>query len=375
MRSATIVWSSFILTAACSSATPPQPGSQGTSSSNAAIGVGSRRQHQQVVERRDIVSDRPGALAQDTDLINAWGLAFNPRGVAWVSANGSGLAAVYNEAGQHVIPSVTIPVPNGGTPPSTPTGQVFNGDTSAFKGDLFIFVTEDGTISGWQPSDGSTAMLRVDNSASGAVYKGVTIAKTAASQSMLFAANFHGGTVEAFDANYAPTSTSGGFMDADIPAGFAPFNVQEVGGNLVVTYALQDADAHDDVAGPGNGFVDLYDTNGGLIARLISRDDLNSPWGVTMTPANFGSIPHRLLIGDFGDGAINVYLLTGTGKVTRAMHEGALVDDNGNPLVIEGLWALKFGPGAGGFDKNNLYFTAGPDDESHGVFGQLELPH
>lgn len=375
MRSLTVVWSSFILTAACSSATPAQPGPDGTSSSNSAMGTGSNRQHQQVVERRDIVSDQPGALALDTDLVNAWGLAFNPRGVAWVSANGTGLSAVYNEDGEHVIPSVTIPVPPGGTPPSAPTGQVFNQDTSAFEGDLFIFVTEDGTIAGWQPSDGSTAVLRVDNSTSEAIYKGVTLAKAADGKPMLFATNFHGGVIEAFDSTYASASPEGGFTDTDIPAGFAPFNVEAVDGNLVVTYALQDQDAEDDVAGAGNGFVDLFDTSGHLIARLISRGELNAPWGVTMTPAHFGSIPHRLLVGNFGDGVTNVYLLTGTGKVTRAMHEGALVDDTGSPLVIDGLWALKFGPGAGGFDVNDLYFTAGPEDETHGVFGELELPH
>lgn len=375
MGSTQLAWTSLLFVAAgCGSGSPPSPPSpEGIASTEATLGIGSHRRHQQAVERRDIVSDQPGALTQDTTLVNAWGLAFNPRGVAWVTANGTGLSAVYDEAGAQVIPSVTIPAPPGATPPSAPTGQVFNPDASAFGGDRFIFVTEDGTVSGWQPGNGASAVLRVDSSASEAIYKGVTIAKAADGQPLLFVTNFHAGTIEAFDSSYMPVSPAGGFLDPGMPAGFAPFNVEELEGNLAVTYAKQDADAEDDVAGPGNGYVDLFDTAGSLIARLISQGALNAPWAIAMTPANFGSIPHRLLIGNFGDGVTNVYLLTGSGSRTRAMREGALTDDAGNVLAIDGLWALRFGPGAGGFEKNDLYFTAGPDDESHGVFGELEL--
>ncbi len=323
----------------------------------------------QVVERTDIVSNLPGAEAQDPDLQNAWGLAFNPAGVAWVSANETGLSGVYDSAGHNVIPSVTIPPPLGGTPPSHPTGQVFNGDPSAFMGDRFIFVTEDGTISGWQ--GGASAVLRVDNSASTAVYKGVTIAMHRG-RPRLYAANFHAGTVEVYDDTYAPVNTHHKFRDDAIPCDFAPFNVQEIEGLLFVTYAKQDADKHDDVKGPGNGFVDVFDPGGRLVSRLIAHDGLNSPWGLARAPKGFGHLAHHLLVGNFGDGVINVYDLELSRWEAHAEHDGVLGLDKRNPLVIDGLWALRFGVDAGGFSSTDLYFTAGPNGEADGVFGELE---
>jgi uncharacterized protein (TIGR03118 family) len=375
MSSIRFLWTSVIVsTVACGGETAPQPSAESTTSSVATLGANAHRPlRQQVVERTDIVSDQPGAEALDPTLVNAWGLAFNPLGFAWVSATESGISEVYDEEGNHVIPSVVIPVPEGAEGPSAPTGQAFNGDANAFGGDRFIFVTEEGTIAGWQRANGSLATLRVDNSASEAGYKGVTIANDMSGAARLFATNFHNASVDVFDAGYAPLTTSGGFVDADIPAGFAPFNVQELDGKLVVTYAKQDEEGEDDVAGPGNGFVDLFDTDGSLIARLISQGELNAPWGIAMTPGDFGSIPHRLLVGNFGDGVINVYVLAGSGGHTQAMHEGTLVDSSGAVLAIDGLWALRFGPGAGGFETDDLYFTAGPDDETHGVFGELGI--
>jgi uncharacterized protein (TIGR03118 family) len=328
---------------------------------------------ERVVARTDIVSDLPGATVTDPTLVNAWGLAFNPMGAAWVNANGSGLSEVYNADGTRPIPAVTIPALPTATGPSSPTGLVFNSTTTNFMGDAFIFVTEDGTIAGWQPSDGTTAVMRVDSSSTGAVYKGVTLATDTSGATRLFAADFHNGRIDVFDSTYAPVMATGGFVDAALPAGFAPFNVREVGGALIVTYALQDAMAQDDVKGLGNGFVDLFDLNGVLLTRLISQGDLNSPWGIAVAPSSFGAAPNQLLIGNFGDGKIHAYTFDMTvPQQASAKPVGALHTTTNTELVIDGLWALDFGPNAGGFSPNLLYFTAGPAMEMHGVFGRLQ---
>jgi uncharacterized protein (TIGR03118 family) len=334
---------------------------------NGRVGGGNNRPQNTAltVKRTDIVSDQAGAQVRDEMLVNAWGLAFNPAGVAWVSATESGVSAVYDANGNAKISAVTIPsMPD--EEASAPTGQVYNGDASSFMGDLFVFVTEDGTISGWQQTMGGVATQRVDNSESEAIYKGVTIV-TGASGPRLYAADFHNAKVDVFDATYEPV-TAGGFADPDMPEGFAPFNVEALNGSLVVTYALQDADAEDDEKGAGNGFVDLFTVDGTMVGRLISQGELNSPWGVTMTPASFTAAPNRLLVGNFGDGLIHAYKM----GATTAELDGALVDESGDEIQIDGLWALKFGPDAGGFKASTLYFTAGPDEEAHGLFGRIE---
>jgi uncharacterized protein (TIGR03118 family) len=325
------------------------------------------------VTQTNIVSDLPGqASATDPHLKNAWGLAFNPSGPAWVSANGNGTSQVYDSSGNLKL-EVTVPPPAGGMPPSAPTGQVFNTTaSSAFMGDLFIFATEDGTIAGWQPSDGGTASVRADNSGNGAVYKGVAIVSplTAGGRVELCAANFHAGTIDVFDDHYAPVTALGGFRDPNLPAGFAPFNVFGVGPVVLVTYAKQDADAHDDVAGPGNGFLDVFSAEGFFLQRVISGGHLNSPWGLVFAPDNdHASID--LAVGNFGDGMINIYNLSLNGLQIDATWEGPLGDSSGNPLVIDKLWALAFGSGAGGFAADQIYFTAGPNDEMDGLFGSL----
>jgi uncharacterized protein (TIGR03118 family) len=304
--------------------------------------------------------------------LNAWGLAFNPEGVAWVSAASSGVSEVYDAAGQHVLDPVVIPGPAGSTEASEPTGQVFNSEADEFGGDRFIFVTEDGVIAGWQPDLGLAAAVRVDNSQDEAIYKGVTIVRDAGGDARLFAADFHNGRIAVYDTSYAPVATNGGFEDPQIPDGFAPFNVEEIGGALIVTYALQDGEAEDDVEGIGNGYVNVFSADGALISRLIAQERLNSPWGVALAPAEFAAAPDKLLIGNFGDGLILVYTVSqgDSGELT-AEFDGALRDSSGDDLAIEGLWALKFGPGAGGFEANQLYFTAGPNDEEDGVFGVL----
>jgi uncharacterized protein (TIGR03118 family) len=326
-----------------------------------------------MVEQENIVADEPGkAAATDPHLKNAWGLAFNPAGPAWVSATENGSSQVYDDAGNRLL-EVAMPPKSGGTEAAPPTGQVFNRSaSSAFMGDLFIFVTEDGTIAGWQPSNATTAVNRADNSASEAIYKGVTIAAplTALGRVQLYAANFHGGTIDVFDDHYMPVKSLGDFRDPDMPAGFAPFNVYGIGPLLLVTYAKQDEAGEDDVKGPGNGFVDVFSAEGFFLQRLISGGHLNSPWGLVFAPDNDkGAID--LAVGNFGDGMINVYNLSLKGIHVDARWEGALGDTSGNPLVIDGLWALAFGSGASGFEADEIYFTAGPNDEANGLFGSL----
>jgi uncharacterized protein (TIGR03118 family) len=315
----------------------------------------------------NLVSDIPGlAKTTDPDLVNPWGVSFGPTSPFWVSDNRTGVATLYNGAGDKIPLVVSVPPPNGGTPPSAPTGQVFNPSAANFGGSHFIFATEDGTISAW--TSGTSAVLMVDNSFSGAVYKGLAIGNTSEG-SRLFATDFHNGTINVFGTNFAPVSPSGSFTDPNLPAGYAPFNIQNIGGKLYVTYAVQDAAKHDDVSGAGNGIVDVFDLEGNLIQRLISNGSLNSPWGMAIAPAGFGSFGNDLLVGNFGDGTINVFdPITGTFIMQL---DGA----NGLPIVNLGLWDLTFGNGGNGGSTSDLYFTAGiPGDghvEDHGLFGSL----
>ncbi|MBV9467995.1 MAG: TIGR03118 family protein, partial [Abitibacteriaceae bacterium] len=250
-----------------------------------------------------LVSDTAVAGAQrDPHLINGWGIAFSSFSTIWVSANGTGTTTVYDGTGKTVLPAIKIPAPPGQTGPSAPTGQIFNPSTS-FKNDKFILSTEDGTIAGWQ--GGTVATMRVNESSSGAVYKGLAAANDVG-RNLLYATDFHGGKIDVFDSNYNPV-TLGGFKDASLPLGFAPFNITNFGKNLIVTYAKQDADKHDDVKGAGNGFVDVFSTGGHLLQRLVAHGALNSPWGVALAPDTFGALSHRLLIGNFGDGWVNVF--------------------------------------------------------------------
>jgi uncharacterized protein (TIGR03118 family) len=313
----------------------------------------------------NLTSDLSG-VAQNTDplLVNAWGIVAGPSTPFWISDNGSGMSTVYNGAGQPfplATPiQVAIPGP-GGVGSGAPTGIVFNG-TSGFGGAHFLFATEDGTIADW--TSGSSAMIGVDNSASGAVYKGLALAN-----GNLYAANFNAGTIDVFDSSFMPITVPGGFADPNIPSGFAPFDIQFLNGQFYVTYALQDAAKHDDVAGPGNGYVDIFNADGTLQKRLISNGALNSPWGLTLAPTGFGPFGGDLLVGNFGDGTINAY------DPNNGAFVGVLMDANGNPIVNQGLWGLSFGNGKFGTDTGALYFTAGipgPDTvESHGLFGSL----
>jgi uncharacterized protein (TIGR03118 family) len=306
---------------------------------------------------------------QDANLVNPWGMSVSPTGPWWFSDNTSGLSTLYIASGQPQSLVVTIPTGTGsGT--GTPSGTVYNASTTDFKIHLqatpFLFCTEDGTISGWYA--GSQAFIAVNNSSSGAVYKGMTIAQ-AAGNNYLYVTNFHAGTVEVYDGGYnLHTFSSGQFTDSSIPAGFAPFNVQLVGSNLVVTYAKQDAAKHDDVPGPGNGYVDIYDTEGNLKLKMFHTLYLNSPWGVVQAPSSFSGFGNDLLVGNFGSGLITAF------NISTGAWIGNMLNVNDLPVQLDGLWGLTFGNGGSAGPTNTLYFTAGPYGEVHGIFGSI-TPH
>ena len=323
--------------------------------------------------QHNLVSDLQGyADKQDPNLVNPWGICASSSSPFWISDNGTGLSTLYDGSGNIIPLVVTIPPPASDTPPGTPTGCVFNGNQAFPVGvnpAAFIFSTEQGTIAAW--NTGSTAQIVADNSASGAIYKGLAIAKREVGLT-LYATNFHAGTVDMWDANWNWVSVPGAFTDPAIPAGFAPFNIYNFNGRLLVTYAKQDDDKEDDVAGPGNGFLDVYNTDGQLLYHLISGGALNSPWGIAIAPSYFGDFSNDILVGNFGDGRINAY------DPLSGQWMGNLKDVYGDDIEIDGLWALQVGNGGKGGDTWALYFTAGiagPDEvESHGLFGVIQPP-
>ena len=309
----------------------------------------------------------------DPNLVNARGLVSSPTSPWWISDNGTGHSTIYRVDTGTIPLIVTVPGAMGEQ--SAPTGVVFNGgagfvvNNGAGTGPArFIFASEDGTISGFR---GVPVVVAVDNSPSGAVYKGVAIDNPTAGR-FLYATNFHAGTVDVFDQDFNPVHIPGAFTDSTLPAGYAPFGIQNIGGTIYVTYALQDADKHDDVRGEGHGFVNAFDTAGNLIRRVASKGQLNSPWGLALAPADFGFFSDDLLVGNFGNGHIHAFdpaKLNGRGEF---QHRGPLHAADGPPIEIEGLWALAFGKGAlANGPTNTLFFTAGPFDEQHGLFGSL----
>jgi uncharacterized protein (TIGR03118 family) len=334
-----------------------------------------------------LVSDLPGiADHQDPNLVNPWGNGFSPTSPLWIGNNGSGTSTLYDGTGtaQGGTPPLVVTIPNaGGAGNAGPvTGVVFNAfssNTSAFivaggKPASFIFCTEEGVIAGWNSSVSPKAAILFDNSPSGAVYKGCVQAGTAAAP-LMFAANFNAGTVDVYDGglHLNPAPYTKAFANPAIPAGFAPFNIQIMNGSVFVAYAKQNSQKHDDVAGPGNGYIAMFNQSGTLIANLISTGPLNSPWGMAIAPASFGAFGGALLVGNFGDGTINAF------NLTTGAQSGALNDLTGKPIAIPGLWSLNFGNGGKNVDAGTLYFTAGigggPNNdpvESHGLFGSIQ---
>jgi uncharacterized protein (TIGR03118 family) len=324
----------------------------------------------------NLVSDLPMTAAhQDANLVNPWGMSYapgSPGSPFWVSDNGTGVSTLYTADGTPQSLVVTVP-PSAGAPAMTtsaPTGQVFNG-TSGFKINgnpaLFLFATEDGTISGW--NGGTAAVREVDNSAAGASYKGLAL-DTTATGPVLLAADFASGKIDTIGSDFKPITLGGNFTDPNLPSGFAPFNVASFGTSIYVSYAKKGAGI-DDEPGVGNGFVDVFNTAGVFQQRLVSQGVLNSPWGMAIAPANFGEFSNALLVGNFGDGLIHAYN-PATGQLL-----GTLESSPGNPIQIQGLWALLFGGGGttNNGSTNTLFFTAGIPGpgavEDHGLFGSL----
>ena len=323
--------------------------------------------------QHNLVSDIQG-MADHTDatLVNAWGLTRSSTGPWWVNSNGKGLSIVYDGTGAPAPAAspivVNVPPPPGGTG-SSPTGIVFNGTPSFTLASalpaVFIFATEDGTISGWNRSvDPANAVIKVNNSPA-AVYKGLTMGQMNGAL-VLYAANFRGGTVDVFDTSFAPvTLDARAFQDPMIPAGFAPFNVQSIGGSIFVTFAQQDDTKHDDVAGPGLGYVDQFTPEGVLVRRFEHGKWLNSPWGVALAPAGFGKMSGRLLVGNFGSGQIASF------DAQSGEFQGLMRGARGRPITIDGLWGLGFGNDGSAGAANVLFFAAGIQGESHGLFGTV----
>jgi len=304
-----------------------------------------------------------GATTVDPNLVNAWGIAFSSGGTLWVSDNGTSLSTLYNGTGGKLSLVVGIPKA-GGSPGGKPTGQVFN-STADFlinggNKALFIFAGEDGTISAWNQASGTNAQIVADRSANDAVYKGLAMASNGGAN-VLYATNFKGNTIDMFDKTFTYVSS---FTDTSIPSGFGPFGIHTINGLLYVTFAKQKApDNEDDQAGVGNGYVDIFNPDGSLVKRFVSNGRLNSPWAVVAAPSDFGSAGGDILIGNFGDGLIGAY------DATSGAFLGYLHDSSNVPLTIPGLWDLQFGVGSA--PATNLYFTAGPDDETHGLLGTL----
>jgi uncharacterized protein (TIGR03118 family) len=308
----------------------------------------------------------------DANLQNPWGIAFNPLGDVWVSDNGSSKSTLYD--GEGIPNSLIVNIPAGVAGDGSPTGIVYNAssdfvvsnDSGASGPAIFIFAGEHGTISGWSPDvDSNNAILVHDDGDEGAIYKGIALAGNG-TENRIYVTDFHNRSVDVYDNHFEEVEVKGGFRDPTIPPHYAPFGIQNILGSIYVTFAKQDADAEDDVAGPGFGYVDVFDVNGNLIRRVVSRGALNAPWGMALAPASFGHFANRLLVGNFGDGVINAY------NPTNGQFVGSLKTRGGQVMQNEGLWGIAFGTGLFNQDTNALFFSAGPNDEADGVYGRID---
>ncbi|WP_395064675.1 TIGR03118 family protein [Paraburkholderia silvatlantica] len=344
-------------------------GSSGSSSGSSSAGV----PVQSSFAATALVSDGAVAAAHiDGNLKNPWGVAFNPKGFAWVADNGTNVATLYD--GNGVPQSLIVAIPSGKNGAASPTGIVFNGTQSFTVSEngksgvaAFIFAGEGGTITAWAPAVGPTnAFVMYDDGTGGAVYKGLALA-TMNNANFLYATDFHNNKIDVFNTSFNKVTMPGGFTDPAIPAGFAPFGIQAIGSNLFVTYAMQDASRHDDVAGAGLGMVDVYDTAGNLKQRFATGSPLDAPWGIAQAPASFGSMSGAILIGNFGNGAINAF------NASNGQSMGPLTGSNGKALVEPGVWGMAFGNDLSNQPSSTLFFAAGPNDEADGVYGRIDL--
>jgi uncharacterized protein (TIGR03118 family) len=333
-----------------------------------AAGSSAAEDNAYVVHR--IISNVPGAADhQDPNLVNGWGLDAGPTSPWWVADNGTDRSTLYTAGG--TINPLVVTVGGG------PTGLVFNsGGANSFRVTngvttaraLFLFASEDGTIRGWAPQVNGTVAQIGFSSVDDASYKGLAIASTAAGD-RLYAADFHNGRVDVFDGSFGLVTATGAFVDPTLPDGFAPFGIRAIGGMVFVTYAKQDEERADEVAGQGLGFVDAFDTAGAFLGRVATRGQLNAPWGLAIAPAGFGRFSGDLLVGNFGDGQINAYEPLPSGHFE---HRGELRGTDGKPVTIDGLWALSFGHNSvNNGPAETLFFTAGPNDEEDGLFGSI----
>jgi uncharacterized protein (TIGR03118 family) len=352
-----------------------------TAASAGAGGIATRS-----YDQTNLVSDIPGLAAHtDPNLKNPWGTSVGPGTPIWVSDNHAGAATLYDGAGNPQALKVDIPAPPsaGEGAVGAPTGQAFNtfdpaspdfviSENGSSGPAFFLFATEDGTIAGWNPNvDKTHAVIAVDRSTAmdsagdvGANYKGLALVTTPNGK-FIYATSFRFGRVDVFDSHFNLVNS---FSDPTIPAGFAPFGIHNIGGKLYVTFAKQGPGKADDDARPGNGFVDVFAPNGDLLQRLVSRGRLDSPWAVTLAPASFGVFGGDILVGNFGDGRINAY------DPTSGEFQGELSRPGGGPIVIDGLWGLRFAPATPGAGPDTLFFTAGLNDEADGLFGTI-VPH
>ncbi|HXH26903.1 MAG TPA: TIGR03118 family protein [Candidatus Acidoferrum sp.] len=340
-----------------------------------------------VYNQTNLVSDSTGhAAVTDSKLVNPWGLVHNATSPWWISDNGTGSSSIYSGAGVSVRPVVAIPDPSGAAGKGTPTGVVYNevstSQPTAFvikKGTVsgpstFIFATEDGTIAGWNKTvDGNNAIIAIDHSKTndghghiGAVYKGLAYGFNGG-KPYIYATNFRFGVVDVFDATYhfVMSFSDPNLVTACLSQCYAPFGIQNIGGKLYVSFALQDSAKHDDIAGSGHGYVDVFSTNGTFLKRLISRGLLNSPWGMALAPKDFGGASNQLLVGNFGDGTITSY------NFFSGLPVGKLIGKSNQPIHIDGLWGLAFGNDHLAGKHNELFFTAGFGGEAHGLFGKI----
>lgn len=311
-----------------------------------------------------VTDDQSANPAKITDvaLKNVWGISYGPTSPFWVSNNGTGTSTLYNVdplTNDTSKRPLTVSIPGNGSV----TGQVFNGNSTAFKGDRFIFVSEDGTVSGWRGALGTTAETLVAGSSAN-IYKGVAEA-TISGNSYIYAANFKSGAIDVINGASGAPGLSGNFTDPTLPVGYAPFNIQNLGDKLYVTYALQTPGSGDEMAGDHLGLVDVFSTQGDLLNRIASGGTLNAPWGLAIAPSSFGQFSGDLLVGNFGDGTINAF------NLTTHLFDGQLTGTDGKPLSIDGLWALTVGNGGGAGSTQSIYFSAGPNGEANGLFGTV----
>ena len=334
-----------------------------------AVSAASGRTAADIYSVHALVSDASATPAASTDssLVNAWGLSAGPTTPWWASNNGTNSSTLYSGTGAKSALTVAVA--------GAPTGTVFNGNAAAFVVNQngksgaarFLFATEAGTILGWTPAvNGTVAVVGADRSSGGAIYKGLAIAND-----QLYATDFHNGRVDVFDSSFNLVSKPGAFIDSKVPKGFVPFGIQALAGNIIVTYAKQDAGAKDDVAVPGQAYVDEYTPDGQLVARVVNSGKknapLNAPWGLALAPADFSVFAGDLLVGNFGNGRISAY----TQRGSKWVFKGQLRHADGSPITIDGLWGIAFGNGSAAGPTNTLYFLAGPSGEQHGLYGSI----